>query len=149
MMADGGAGTGGVQELLEWEVRGRDDMGHDLNRGRQRHDLAPRAGQVLYAAFLLHCGACTLPLGTCRFPGCGAIRGECIGAMDKQVASDNFARSMASSSGQACRLHLKSAAACMRQYTGITHGTLNARNHGAPFFKIMHDARPPRGVQQQ
>ena len=38
---------------------------------------------------------------------------------------------------------------CDRALSRAAHGTLNARNHGAPFFKIMHDARPPRGVQQQ
>lgn len=34
-------------------------------------------GQVVYAAFKLHCSSCALPLNICKFPGCSLIRGRC------------------------------------------------------------------------
>jgi hypothetical protein len=72
----------GRMGVLEWEVRGVDDLGNDLNEGRSRPDLQPRPGQLMYAMYLMHCSECTKPTGTCRIPGCGAIRCETVGIVD-------------------------------------------------------------------
>ncbi len=63
---------GDRQAVLDWETRRLGQFGVALTS--TRHDLAPRAGQVMYALYQLHCFSCDRPTNACAFPGCGAIR---------------------------------------------------------------------------
>ena len=51
---------------------------------KERHDLQPRAGQLIYCVYQLHCYECMLPYNMCTFPGCSTIRSY---AVNKLVAS--------------------------------------------------------------
>ena len=61
-----------TQFVLEWATQRIGMYGVALNGTRE--DLAPRAGQLVYAMYVLHCSKCTVPTNICPFPGCGCIR---------------------------------------------------------------------------
>jgi hypothetical protein len=53
-----------------------------------RHELQPRAGQVMYCVYQLHCYECVLPFNMCTFPGCSTIRSY---ALTKLITSTDMA----------------------------------------------------------
>eukprot|EP00605_Chrysophyceae_sp_TOSAG23-4_P001865 GSChrysophyteH1.ASY1.ANO1.2057.1 assembled CDS len=60
------------QFVLDWKTNRIGTYGVVLEG--KRHDLHPRAGQLIYAVYQLHCSKCTVPTNLCPFPGCGIIR---------------------------------------------------------------------------
>ena len=74
--------------VLRWDIKRFDDNGKPLNTTRK--DLQPRAGQVMYAMWILHCSSCTLPTNVCRFPGCNKIRSEALADLNEKADKDRF-----------------------------------------------------------
>lgn len=73
------------QAVLDWDTRRVGLYGVVLEGTRP--DLAPRAGQLIYAMYQLHCYSCTLPTNLCPFPGCGRIRSECTAVIEQTLQS--------------------------------------------------------------
>ena len=63
-------------------------------------------------------------MGTCQFPGCRAIRGECIGILDKVVSSQNFAKSVSLTS-----LGMNTNSSLSRQRRGRGKAAMERPNH--------------------
>ena len=60
---------------------------------RNRHDLQPRVGQVVYALYKLHCFECKQSANICKFPGCRCIRLDSAAILLRQTMSSTSSSS--------------------------------------------------------
>lgn len=101
-----------VVSLLEWNPKQHYVETTKLGKSSmKRHDLAPRAGQVVYAMYQLHVCRCARPLNLCTFPGCNWIREQSIAEM--KSLSDEMATRTATSAVENPRGRKRSQVATM------------------------------------